>query len=161
MSYMQVVSYSQSGHAGSQLYGYYGLFVIGFLSAGLGGACMAYPAVENRECLTSFFKPLIIVLALWILLDLTEDRLDFWYRNIFFDLGPSLGWIFGALLGLCVFFRRDGKWRSASSLILYTGIARYVYHGTAVGGGSPMNNMRFGEKADWYIKPVLKHAPHR
>ena len=42
-----------------------------------------------------------------------------------------------------------------------TGIARYVYHGTAVGGNSPMNNMRFGEKADWYIKPVLKRAPHR
>jgi hypothetical protein len=42
-----------------------------------------------------------------------------------------------------------------------TGITRYVYHGTAVGGNSPMNNMRFGDKADCYIKPVLKRAPHR
>jgi hypothetical protein len=45
--------------------------------------------------------------------------------------------------------------------LVYTGITRYVYHGTAVGGNSPMNNMRFGYKADWYIKPVLKRAPHR
>src|ERR1041384_5353860 len=79
MSYMQVVSYAQSGHAASQLYGYYGLFVIGFLTAALGGACTAYPAVESRERLTAFFKPLIVVFALWVLLDLTEDRLDFWY----------------------------------------------------------------------------------
>jgi hypothetical protein len=89
MSYMQVVSYAQSGHAASQLYGYYGLFTIGFLTAALGGACMAYPAVENRERLTGFFKPLILVLALWVLLDLTEDRLDFWYRSVFLTTAPS------------------------------------------------------------------------
>jgi len=37
-SYMQVIAYTQSGHAASQWYGYMALFYIGFLWAALGGA---------------------------------------------------------------------------------------------------------------------------
>src|SRR5271166_2220566 len=38
MSYMQVIAYTHSGHAPSQLYGFACLCVIGFLWAALGGA---------------------------------------------------------------------------------------------------------------------------
>jgi hypothetical protein len=48
-----------------------------------------------------------------------------------------------------------------SGAFLFTGITRYVYHGHAVGGDSPMNNMRFGPHADWYVKPILKNSQHR
>ncbi len=43
----------------------------------------------------------------------------------------------------------------------YTGIAPYVYHDIAVGGNSPVNNMRFGDRADCYSKPILKNKEHR
>lgn len=71
ISYMQVISYTHSGHLPSQFWGYGGLFLIGALWAGMGGAGTALPAVANRERLTAFVVPLIFVLfalGVWDLL---------------------------------------------------------------------------------------------
>src|SRR4051794_9160228 len=65
ISYMQVLAYTNSGHAASQFYGFYGLFLIGFLWSALGGAGTALPAVLDRKSLSDMFQPLSVVLALW------------------------------------------------------------------------------------------------
>ena len=72
-SYMQVLSYTESGHAASQLYGYFAVFLIGFLWAGMGGAGTAFAAAASKEQIVKLFKPLFFVFGAWILLDLIED----------------------------------------------------------------------------------------
>ena len=76
ISYMQVIAYSQSGHAPSQFYGFYGLFAIGFLWGALGGAGTALPAVLDRKSLTEIFQPLSLLLALWCLLYFVQEPLS-------------------------------------------------------------------------------------
>ncbi|WP_229311460.1 hypothetical protein [Larkinella rosea] len=73
ISYMQVISYTQSGHVLSQWYGYTGLFYIGFLWAGLGGAGTALAAVAEQDRLVRLFKPILFVFAAWFFQDLIED----------------------------------------------------------------------------------------
>ncbi len=162
MSYMQVVSYAQSGHAASQLDGYYGLFVIGFLTAALGGACLAYPAVENRERLTAFFKPLILVLGLWIALQFVEDQLDFWYRRIFLNTAISdrvwfrqnrpfywldSNWLYAltALIGVCVYDLAD-RWGKGEE----TRQARW--RELSAGAALPILGAVAGVAAQWALK---------
>ncbi|GMW03781.1 MAG: hypothetical protein AMXMBFR84_49150 [Candidatus Hydrogenedentota bacterium] len=58
ISYMQVISYTHSGHLPSQFWGFGGLFLIGFVWAGMGGAGTAFPAVVSDQFLTRIFKPL-------------------------------------------------------------------------------------------------------
>ena len=66
ISYMQVIAYAHSGHAATQYYGFFCLFVIGFLWGGMGGAGTAFPAVADRATLTAFFKPLCWVFGVWV-----------------------------------------------------------------------------------------------
>lgn len=66
VSYMQVIAYTHSGDMPTQVYGFFGLFLIGFLWAGMGGAGTAFPAVAHRDLLTSIFKPLCWVFAFWL-----------------------------------------------------------------------------------------------
>ena len=75
MSYMQVIAYAHSGHAPSQYYGFYSLFVIGFLWAAFGGAGTALPATFDRKSLCEIFQPLTVLLALWTVLYLVENPL--------------------------------------------------------------------------------------
>lgn len=75
ISYMQVIAYTHSGHAGSVLYGFVCLFVIGFLWAALGGAGTVLPACLNRDRLTEFFPPLSAVFLAWFAQDAAVDRL--------------------------------------------------------------------------------------
>ncbi|HEY1603432.1 MAG TPA: hypothetical protein VGG64_27760 [Pirellulales bacterium] len=63
ISYMQVIGYTHSGHLPSQLYGFAGLYVIGFLWGSLGGAGTALPAVLDRRRLTEMFVPMLVVLG--------------------------------------------------------------------------------------------------
>ena len=83
-SYMQVLSYTESGHAASQLYGYFAVFLIGFLWAGMGGAGTAFAAVAEREQIVKIFKPLLFVFGAWLLLDTIEEPVARW-------LQPSAG----------------------------------------------------------------------
>src|SRR3989449_9618302 len=78
MSYMQVIAYTHSGHAASQLYGFACLFVIGFLWAAMGGAGAALPAFLNRERLTEFFAPLTAIFIAWTLQDFAVAT---WFRE--------------------------------------------------------------------------------
>ncbi|MCC6154465.1 MAG: hypothetical protein IT367_11935, partial [Candidatus Hydrogenedentes bacterium] len=89
ISYMQVVSYTHSGHAPSQLYGLCGLFVIGFLWAGLGGAGTALSAVASYERLTAMFRPLIWVFVFWTVLKYGEVPAVLAYRAYIWGEDPS------------------------------------------------------------------------
>ena len=80
-SYMQVLSYTESGHAISQWYGYMALFVIGFLWAGLGGAGTAFAGVASREQIVKIFRPLLFVFGAWLLLDIIEDPVAGWLQS--------------------------------------------------------------------------------
>lgn len=80
ISYMQVISYTQSGHAPSQWFGYVGLFYIGFLWAALGGAGTALAAVAKREQLVELVKPILFLFGIWLLQDWLEDPLVEWLQ---------------------------------------------------------------------------------
>ncbi len=67
ISYMQVISYTHSGHPPTVLYGFAGTFLIGFLWASMGGAGVALPLVANRDFLTRLFTPILWVFAFWVL----------------------------------------------------------------------------------------------
>lgn len=66
ISYMQVISYTHSGHLPSQVYGFGGLFVIGLLWAGMGGLATAWPAVASHRSLSRIFRPICWVFVFWV-----------------------------------------------------------------------------------------------
>lgn len=72
-SYMQVLSYTESGHAISQWYGYMATFYIGFLWAAMGGAGTAFPAVASKKQIVNLFTPLLFLFGAWLILDTIED----------------------------------------------------------------------------------------
>ena len=67
ISYMQVIGYTHSGDWPTMIYGYAGLFLIGYLWGGLGAAGTALPAVATREHLTELFRPLLWIFGVWLL----------------------------------------------------------------------------------------------
>ena len=80
ISYMQVIGYTHSGHEPSQLYGFAGLFLIGFLWAGLGGMGTAIPAVLDRKQLNELFMPTALLLEIWIGLAFVMQPLMAWVQ---------------------------------------------------------------------------------
>ncbi len=78
ISYMQVIAYTHSGHLPSQAYGFFCLFVIGFLWAAMGGFGTSLAAVMNRKQLTDLFRPLLWILVVWALFTLAMARLQEW-----------------------------------------------------------------------------------
>lgn len=81
MSYMIVIAYTHSGHSPSVLYGFFCLFIIGFLWGAVGGAGTALPAFLSRERLTQFFIPLICIFLAWWADGVLESR--------FIDTNPA------------------------------------------------------------------------
>lgn len=79
-SYMQVLSYTESGHAITQWYGYLAVFFIGFMWAALGGAGTAFAAVAPREKIVSIFKPFLFIIGSYIILYLIEDPIARWLQ---------------------------------------------------------------------------------
>ncbi len=65
MAYMVLIAYTHSGHSGSVLYGFYCLFVVGFLWGAVGGMGTALPAYLSREKLSQFVVPFIILFIAW------------------------------------------------------------------------------------------------
>jgi hypothetical protein len=63
ISYMQVIGYTHSGHLPSQLWGFSGLFVIGFLWAALGGGATALALSLDRTRLQGLFPALVVSFA--------------------------------------------------------------------------------------------------
>lgn len=132
VSYMQVISYTESGHFASQWYGYTCLFIIGFLWASLGGAGTALAAVADRRSLEQLFRPLLCVFASWLLLDLIEDPVSNYLQSkIQFDNTWSrhkspLYWFdsdylaaFFALLGAGVYDLVDRKGKKIVFLFVF------------------------------------------
>ena len=81
VSYMQVLSYTESGHAISQWYGYLTTFLIGFLWAAMGGAGTTFVAVASKEQIQKLIKPVIFLFGAWIILDTFEDSLAKWLQE--------------------------------------------------------------------------------
>jgi hypothetical protein len=73
IAYMHPPTYTETGHLPTQVYGFLATFLVGFLWAGLGGAGMAYAAVEDRDKLTAIFRPLAWVFAFWALQYVLQD----------------------------------------------------------------------------------------
>ncbi len=115
ISYMQVIAYTQSGHAPSQYYGYYALFVIGFLWAALGGAGTALPATLDRKSLCEMFRPLSLLLALWCLLYLVENPLS---RIVQAQFGLRYGDMGGARRHESVLYWFDSDWLAVSVILV-------------------------------------------
>lgn len=67
MSYMQVVAYTHSGQLPTQFFGFFGLFVLGFLWSIMGGAGTALAAVAEKDLLKAIFRPLCWVLIFWLI----------------------------------------------------------------------------------------------
>ena len=71
ISYMFPMSYVDSGQWETMLYGYFTLFFEGGLWAGLGAAGTVLPLVMDRDRLTRFFRPFLVVLGAMIVNQLT------------------------------------------------------------------------------------------
>jgi len=124
ISYMQVIGYTHSGHSGSVLYGFAGLFVIGFLWAAMGGAGTALPAVLNREALAEFFPPLLAVFAAWLLQDVFESWVvsidsDFRQQSPFYWYDTDWLAALTAIVAVLLLAGLRRRWDRASSLILW------------------------------------------
>jgi len=65
MSYMRVISMTNSGRPLLAAYGFACLFVIGFLWGAAGGAGTALPAFLSRERLAQFVTPLVLIFLAW------------------------------------------------------------------------------------------------
>lgn len=132
VSYMQVISYTESGHFASQWYGYTCLFIIGFLWASLGGAGTALAAVADRRSLEQLFRPVLFVFGSWLLLDQIEEPVSNYLQSkIQFDSTWSrhkspLYWFdsdylaaFFALLGAGIYDLVDRKGKKIAFLPLF------------------------------------------
>jgi hypothetical protein len=115
MSYMQVIAYAHSGHAPSQYYGFFALFVIGFLWAALGGAGTALPAVLDRRDVCDLFRPLSVVLAMLAVLYFVEDPAA---RAIQSQFGTEGGSIVGWQRHESALYWFDSNWLDALVVVI-------------------------------------------
>ncbi|MBX7166375.1 MAG: hypothetical protein K1X74_08490 [Pirellulales bacterium] len=136
ISYMMVIGYTHSGDFPSTLYGFAGLFLIGFIWGAMGGAGTALPAGFSRERMTELFVPIGCVFAAWCVEDLllllgsgpyatTVDSSSVWGQFLErFHYDRALDWYdtdwFSAVLALvaiCLFaLIQRGAWRSREFL---------------------------------------------
>ena len=164
MSYMQIVSYSQSWHAPSQLYGFFGVFVLGLLWSSLGGLGLAFAASETRERLTALFKPMLVVFFLWGILYFVEDPMDEWYKKLisggdtgdltWFRQKSPFYWLDAdwmqallALIGVCMFDLYD-RWTGKRESL--TGGSRELTSFIAF----PVIGMTIGAGIQWLLGKV-------
>ncbi len=138
ISYMQVISYTHSGHLPSQAYGFFGLFLIGLLWAGMGGAGTAFPAVADRERLTAIFRPLCWVFGTWALLGLVAlpaiERWESTFQATWSRHESPLYWFdadwiqaLTALLGVFAFDLWDRRPRTVPMMNAILGIAYLAF----------------------------------
>ena len=135
MSYMQVVSYTHSGHSPTIFYGYANLFAIGFLWAAPGGLAIALPIILDNYRLGLFFLPFLSVFIGWalqlFLIDLiTRYNYDYqssqrhesplyWYDTDWLDVTVAMG---ATLIVVAI----RGGFDFATSLILHLGIGWWL-----------------------------------
>ncbi|MBO0858574.1 MAG: hypothetical protein J2P21_08935 [Chloracidobacterium sp.] len=147
MSYMPPLGYTHSGYLPTQLYGFFGVFAIGFLWASMGAAGTAYAVVEEREKLTAIFKPLCWVLAVWALNDIflmVGPKSDFRQTNPLYWLDSDWVPLTLALLALCACDLWDRRFEKSGYL------AAFGAGGAAVGFGIQKLLMALG-----WLSPLL------
>ena len=132
ISYMMVVGYTHSGHSPTVLYGFAGLFVIGFAWAAMGGAGTALPAVADRARLVELLPVLGTVFLFWWLQGVAIEP---WLRSQGFNLNwYDTDWVAATLalvaaLLLVVLRRRVDR---ATSLVLHLSIGWWLGFGILV-----------------------------
>jgi len=145
ISYMHPPSYTETGHLATQVYGFFATFFEAFLWAGLGGAATAYAAVEDREKLTSIFRPLLWVFGFWAVQYVIQDtpfdfqgtlfeafgadRSDFRQRDPLYWLDSEWLEAVLALAALCAFDLWDRRFSKIGHLVAL------VLGGAAMGWG--------------------------
>ena len=90
ISYMMVIGYTHSGTAVDIAYGFACLFVIGFLWAAPGGAGSVWAGVVDRDRLTEFFTPLIVLFTVWAALGGLSNLAEFDATKFAGYMGPTL-----------------------------------------------------------------------
>ncbi len=135
MSYMQVVSYTHSGHSLTIFYGFANLFAIGFLWSAPGGLALAMPATLDNAQLSLFFLPFLFVFIGWTLQLLIVDLLLhcnydyhssrrhesplYWYDTDWLDVTVAI-----ASTSIVVIIR--GGFDFATSLIFHLGAGWWI-----------------------------------
>lgn len=76
VSYMKVVAFTHSTDSATTLYGFAGLFLIGFLWAGLGGGAVALAASLEARRLASVVAVLAALFACWTIENMIADALE-------------------------------------------------------------------------------------
>ncbi len=71
-SYGLLIGYSQGGSLLNSAYGYAGLFIVGALYSGIGGALLALGLTAPRSLLDRFLWPMIVIYLSWLLMDWFE-----------------------------------------------------------------------------------------
>ena len=90
VAYMVAIDYASSGSSPSVIYGFYCLFVVGFLWGATGGAGTALPAFLSRDRLREFVVPLVSIFLVWWCAELLENR--FIYSQPRFHKVDPLDW---------------------------------------------------------------------
>lgn len=165
ISYMQVIAYTHSGHLPSQIYGFAGLFLIGFLWASLGGAGAAFGASADDNRLRDIFAPLGWIFAAWLLLLVLEEPLLERYVSGFNQTlsrhESPLYWFdsdwlqaLTALLALFLFDLYDRRFRDAQWLPVFAGGGALLGWGLqAVGVLGPVGRVLLRYEGDVAITP--------
>jgi len=134
-SYGLLIGYSQGGNWLNSAYGYAGLFIVGGLYGGIGGAVLAIGLTAPRSLLNSFLGPLIATYCIWLMLDwfgLKEWSLEVYAKDPARPLETK--WLYDTLwlhaiasLILSLFFWvLVPRWREATTLIALLSIGWFV-----------------------------------
>ncbi len=131
-SYGLLIGYSQGGSWLNSAYGYRGLFIVGGLYGGIGGALLAMGFTESRSRLDQFLWPLILIYCTWLMLDglgLKGLSLEMVAKNPARPLETH--WLYdtlwldaaAALLLSILLWSFVPRWRQATALIALLSIA--------------------------------------
>ncbi len=101
---------------------------IGMLGAfGAVGALSGF-GIQQALDASRLMRPLLAILVRYqgdTISFSTVNLLTNW-PQIFFDLSPHLGWMFGAIAGIALYFKKYGAWRKGSALLLHITIGSFA-----------------------------------
>ncbi len=129
MSYMKTVAYTHSSEQLTVFYGFFCVFLLGFIWSAPGGAGIALAAYLNREELTKCFAPVCAVFVAWYLQDATRA----WYHQLSpawfgFLAGQAMSALLAvAAVGILALIRRK-TWGTGSELVVYMGLGWCAGH---------------------------------
>lgn len=131
ISYMQVISYTHSGHSASVLYGFACLFVIGFLWGAPGGTGTAMAACFSWERLKKIFPAMIAVFVAWTIQDvivgwLAFDDSAFRHENPLYWFDTDWVAALSAIVAVVVYALARRRWDEGCSLIFHMSVGWWI-----------------------------------